>query len=69
MKTHIKALRSVQSETGTDEVMLGEILVPVQTVPQGQGSPLVEYTVSQVTEQEASGVCGGPIEYIVVNTV
>ena len=49
-------------------MMLGEILVPVQTVPQGQGSPLVRYTVSQVTEQETSDVCGGPIEYIVINT-
>ena len=61
-------VRSVQSETGNGDVLLGEISVPVQTVPETQGFPLVEYTVSQLMEQDTSGVCAGPIKYIVINT-
>merc|ERR1712179_403547 len=63
-------IRSAQSETGTSEgeVLLGEISVPVLTVSENQRSPVVEYTVSQVMEQEVSGVCIGPIEYIAINT-
>jgi len=63
-------IRSAQSETGTSEgeVLLGEISVPVLTVSETRGSPVVEYTVSQVMEQEVSGVCVGPIECIAINT-
>merc|ERR1712179_212886 len=61
-------IRSTQSETGTGEVLLGEISVPVLTVSETRGSPVVEYTVSQVMDQEVSGVCVGPIEYIAINT-
>merc|ERR1711909_87582 len=58
-------IRSAQSE---GEVLLGEISVPVLTVSETRGCPVVEYTVSQVMEQEVSGVCVGPIECIAINT-